>query len=73
MMDSLRLMAGIGSRGGAETRRWGDVGGSSGKTALSLGVFLQRAKLGLGVPRGGGWSDDLMSMCKGERPVDCEG
>ena len=23
-MDSLRLMAGIGSRGGAETRRWGD-------------------------------------------------
>ena len=53
MMDSLRLMAGIGSRGGAETRRWGDVGGSSGKAALSLGVFLQRAKLGLGVPRGG--------------------
>ena len=22
---------------------------------------------------GGDWSDDLMSMCEGERPVDCEG
>ena len=51
----------------------GNVGGSSGKAELSLGVFLQRAKLGLGVPRWGGWSDDLMSMCEGERPVDCEG
>ena len=53
MMDSLRLMAGSGSRGGAEPRRWGDVGGGSGNAELSLGVFLQRAKLGLGVPREG--------------------
>ena len=42
----------VGRRGGGETRRWGDVGGGSGNAELSLGVFLQRAKLGLGVPRG---------------------
>ena len=29
----------------------GNVGVNSGKAELSLGVFLQRAKLGLGVPR----------------------
>jgi hypothetical protein len=52
-MDSLRLMAGIGSRGGAETRRWGDVGVSSGNAEPSLGVFCNAPSWGLAFPGGG--------------------
>ena len=42
-------------------------------TPSSRSAFFSNApSWGLAFP-GGGWSDDLMLMCEGERPVDCEG
>ena len=68
MMDSLRLMAGIGSRGGAETRRWGDaeVGrrGGGEMSVEALGRLSSRSAFFFNAPSWGlafpGGAADLM-------------
>ena len=60
----------------AEARRRG--GGEMSVGALGTlsprsAFFCNAPSWGVAFPGGAGWSDDLMTMCEGERPVDCEG